>query len=433
MSSISGSAKSKATSASNTPNNVSNVADLDSNVQKSSLITGIISEVRPGGDIILETKKGRIRANCKFQVEEGDRAQVRITAGKNSEVKSEVFVVFKDGSNQASEINKPSFMNFLKNIISGEARHEFNNALTASFSYISPNLKVLEFGHIRPGDRLKIQILDAEEAEGKSHIITGSVISNEGRSIMANTEIGIINIDAKSNLEAGQKIIIHLIQAPGSEKTEDIKKLIASLMSNVTQNMDLLKKILIARNSITSRSGYKNLLKLYLSPHDGAILAKIFHQSGEIPASEVAKWIEREIVKPFEDAAQNYRLGFLGSQMTEVRNLLEAAYILPQNEWKEVNIPIPDTTHKAILKVKKSDKLVNFTLNITHPIFGDITLDGILELNLTNNSIANFRMNIIHSKELPEMLISNLKSIFTDHIATSNISGNIEFKNLPSI
>ena len=49
---------------------------------------------------------------------------------------------------------------------------------------------------------------------------------------------------------------------------------------------------------------------------------------------------------------------------------------------------------------------------------------------MTNNSIAKFQMSVKHSKDLPEMLISNLKSIFDDHLATSNIKGGLQFSSI---
>lgn len=430
MSSISGSTKSRITSASSASGNISNVADSASKVQKSSLLSGIIQDVRPGGDVIIETDKGTFRAICNFSASEGDSAKVRIIITEDGSQKAEIFSVVNSKTPSAEDTTKPTFMNYIKGIFTGNRTGIFQNTLPASFSYIAPNLKVLDYGHLKPGDMFRVAILDPETAEGKTHIVNGSIISNENNSLMVNTEIGIMNIAAKSDIEAGQKILIQMLQMPGKQKVEEIRNLVVKLMSNIGQNIELLKKIIEARKSIASRTGYKKLLKLYLSPHDSAILAKIFHQSGEVPAGEVSRWIEKDIVEPFNDAAKNYRLGFLSGQMSEIRKKLEEAYIMPQNEWREVNIPIPDTPHYGLLKVKRSEKFVQFKLDVTHPQFGEINLQGMLELNLTNNSIAKFQMAVQHSKKLPEMLISNLKSIFNDHLATSNIKGSLQFSDI---
>lgn len=428
MSSISGSSKSKLTSASSAASNMSNVADSGQKVQKSSLISGIISDIRPGGDVIIETEKGSFRAICNHSTAEGDKAQVRIVTTEDGTTKAEIFSVAN--STSSKNPTKPTIMNYIKSIFNGNRSEIFQNVLSASFSYIAPNLKVLDYGHIKPSDNIKVEIIDPKNAEGKANLINGSIISNEHNSIMVNTDIGIMNISAKSNLEPGQKVLIHMLQMPGTEKAEAIKALITNLMSDVGQNLELLKKIIEAQNSIASRTGYKKLLKLYLSPHDSALLAKIFHQSGEVPAGEVSNWIDKDIVEPFKNAARNYRLGFLSNQMSEIRTKLEEAYIMPAQEWREVNIPIPDTSHYASLKVKRSDKIIQFKLDVTHPEFGEIYLHGMVELNITNNSISNFQISVKHAKELPDMLVSNLKSIFDDHLATSNIKGGLQFSSV---
>lgn len=431
MSSISGGTKTRSTSASSISGSMTNLADLESNVQKSSLISGIISEVRPGGDVIIETDKGSIRANCDIEISEGDKAQVRITYSKDGEAKAEIYSSTSESElNKFADAKRPSFMGYLKNIISGHSENISKNYLSASFSYISPNLKVLDYGHLKPGDKIKIEIIEAEIADERNHVINGSVISNGGKSVMVNTEIGILNISAKSSLEPGQRILISLHQMPGPEKSEEIRRIITELLSNLSQNMELLKKILESRDSMSSRTGYKKLLKLYLSPHDSAILAKIFHQSSEVPAGEVSQWIEQDIVEPFKNAAKNYRLGFLSKQMEDLRNKLEDAYIIPKEEWKDILIYLPDNLNKGNLKIKKSDKFIQFKLDINHPEYNEIHLNGTIELSITNNSISNFRLSVQHKESLPEMLVSNLKSIFDDHLATSNIKGEIEFHNL---
>lgn len=429
MSSVSGGAKTRSTSTSSISGNMTNLADLEGNVQKSSLVSGIISDVRPGGDVIIETENGSIRANCDIEIAEGDNAKVRITTTKDGETTAEIISSSsEEESSKYIESKKPSFMGYLKNIISGDRPNILRNYLPASFSYISPNLKVLDYGHIKPGDKLKVEIIAPEEIERKTHIINGSVISNDGKSLMVNTEIGILNISAKSNIEPGQKILINMLEMPGADKSEAIKEMISKLMSNVSQNIELLKKILEASKSATSRTGYKNLLKLYLSPHDSALLAKIFHQSSEIPAGEVAQWIEQDIVTPFKNAAKNHRLGSLNKQMDELKTELEEAYIIPKEEWKELHIPLPDGVSNGCLKVKKSDKFIQFKLDIMHSEYKEIKLNGMIEMNMTNNSVTNMRLSVIHQSTLPEMLVSNLKSIFDDHIATSNIEGSLEFQ-----
>jgi len=403
--------------------------DLENKVQNSSLLRGIVSETRPGGDVIIDTPKGQIRAQSDASIEEGSEVSVKITMLQNGEKRAIIVADQPSNSPYADPHNiKPSVVNYIKNIFFGENFASIKqNILTGRFSYMSPNVRILDFGHISPQTPIKLEIVTPESAHGRQSIINGSIISNDSGKILVNTEIGILNIEAKSTIEPGQKLLICILGAPQEEQTTQIKGVVDSLLANITQNLALLKKIIEANKNIASKTGYKTLLKLFLSPHDTAILAKIFRQTGEVPASEVSQWIENDIVKPFKSAAKNYRLGLLTHQMEEARTLLEEAKLLPIAAWHEMPFIIPGTKEETTLKVKRDHENVQFKLETVHPDFGQILLSGMLSLNMTHNSISNFDMKVKYSQEFPEMLISNLQSIFNDHIATSNIRGHIEF------
>lgn len=428
MSSIT-SSRSRATTATTNSNNISNLSDWSNKVQNSSLLTGTIDEVRPGGNVIVTTKRGQIRADCNIQLSEGDEVQMRIITSAGKIIKATIVTSLESEalSSGSRTLAKPSFVNYIKNIFSPRGGGVGENALEASFSYISPNLKVLEYGHIKPGDKIQVAILSHENLEGKSHIINGSIILNENSVLLVNTEIGIMNIYAKSSLEAGSKILINILQVPDKSQSDTIKKLVGDLMGNIAENIELLKRMLQVNNSISSRTGYQNLMKLFRASHDNATLARIFHQTDEVPASEVSDWIEEDIVKPFNTVSKNHRLVFLLDNIEEIRRILAESHIIPSGRANEIHISIPSSDETCIVNVKKDKQLVHFSLDFTHSIFGAMTLSGIVEMNETNH-IATFKMLVKHDKELPNMLQSNLKSIFEDHIVTSNIKGKLSFE-----
>jgi hypothetical protein len=296
---------------------------------------------------------------------------------------------------------------------------------------MAPNRNLLRYGHINPGDQVKVQILPQSVGKHQDDIVAGSVISNNNGTISINSTIGIINLQTDSNLQPAQKILLRILDIPAPEQVAMVGNSISKIMKTIANNIDMLKAIISANKTITDISSYKKLLQLVTIQHDNATLAKLFHQTRNIPDSDVERWIDEEIVEPFEASTKGNKLTILTQEFKDIGSKLEQMDIASSaGLWRSIPISINHTDQKATLNLKTDGGILHFLINTDHPHFGQIILSGTIELQGKNRNISNISFNIKHTNKFPVDLLDSIASIFTEHRNISNIEGSIEFAKL---
>jgi len=413
-----------------------NVTDSNSKGQNTYLVNALVSEVRPGGDVILATNHGLIRAGSKYDVQVGDKVTVRVTNSDEGETKASITSVA--GYNQEnSEIQTTAssiLMKYLAGLISGnKAQDDPGNVISAKFSYMAPNRNFLKYGHINPGDSIRVQIIPMNSAKHEADIIAGAVISNDHGILSINSSLGILNLEAQSNFLPSQKILLRIMDIPQPEQITKVGGSISHLMQYITNNIDILKQVLLENSNIWESESYNKLMQLVTTQHDGATLAKIFRQNRNIPASDIERWIEEEIVEPFEASSKGNKLTVLSRNMADIAAMLEQMNVLPKEIWHSLPIPIAGTNHNAYIKVKKEENLLHFSVDIDHPEFGKVILQGVVEIRLQNNHVSRMSCSIKHTDRLPQGLIDSIASIFAEHQNVVGMDGALDFMKLEEV
>jgi hypothetical protein len=413
----------------------SNLADLNSKVQNSSLVAATVSETRPGGDVILATANGLLRSSSKFNLSVGDKVSARISYMDNGETKTQVVELEKSDINSSEAKTRSSIlMKYISELISGNNEQvDDSEVIYAKFSYISPNRNLLKYGHITPGALVKVQILSPKDISTRIGLLSGTIISNDNGVLSINAPLGIINLQTNSNYQPAQKILFKLIDIPGQDQLKSVANSIVKLMGNISLNISNLKQILAETKNVHNADRYKNLLQLVTTQHDGATLAKLFHQTRNIPASDIERWIEEEVVEPFEASSKGNKLSLLSQSIVDIGSSLEQMNILQPGPWRSIPIPIYGTDQHANLQVKTDSNILNFQIELNHPELGKLILEGVIELRGKNRQISNMSMNLRHTNKFPKKLVDSIASIFAEYKINSSIEGGIEFLNLEAV
>jgi hypothetical protein len=204
-------------------------------------------------------------------------------------------------------------------------------------------------------------------------------------------------------------------------------------MGNISLNISNLKQILAETKNVHNADRYKNLLQLVTTQHDGATLAKLFHQTRNIPASDIERWIEEEVVEPFEASSKGNKLSLLSQSIVDIGSSLEQMNILQPGPWRSIPIPIYGTDQHANLQVKTDSNILNFQIELNHPELGKLILEGVIELRGKNRQISNMSMNLRHTNKFPKKLVDSIASIFAEYKINSSIEGGIAFLNLEEV
>ncbi|MGV2432328.1 MAG UNVERIFIED_CONTAM: hypothetical protein LVQ98_02915 [Rickettsiaceae bacterium] len=421
MTSITSNAKNKVNNTLQGSN--SNLADLGTKIQNSYLVSAVVSEIRPSGDAILYTSHGIVRTPNTLNAAQNDNVLVRISYNEEGEIEANMIEI------SSNIIKKPkpdsSLMRYLGNIISGTKNI---NQLPASFSYIAPNRNILLYGNIKVGSPISINIIEPSEADNYPNLILGSVISNEKDMLLVNSPIGIININAKSKMHPGQKVLFQIISRYDEENNLVIKEQISLLMQNIIKNIRTFKELLQIKNNLNDKASYQRMIRLLSKSHDSAILAKIFHQNINIPASEVSKWIDKDIVAPFEASSRNNVFKKSLHSVLQIKDILITKQILEASLLNEVKIKIPDSDKEAKVKIMHDNNILSFTMDVSHQMFGEVTIHGILEYNIHSQNLSNITLNMKYTEKFPSKLADEIRLLFTDHVSMSNINGSINFQ-----
>lgn len=428
MSNVMSSTRSKATgSSTKLQNNKANLTENDQKVQSSYLISGIISEIRPGGNAVIESSHGISRAMIDPDTaKEGDNVKVRISYEEDGTQKATIVENISNSQRIGSVASdSTSFMQYVSRLFSPSKAASNLPSYPASFSYLAPNMNQLKYGHIKVGKSINVQISNNQKLQKNNLTLIGTIISNENGVLLVNSDIGILNIYAKSSTKAGQKLMIILIDKQDPSLTQDLKNTISSFMNYIGDNISLLKQMVLYNKQINLGNSYSKLLKLSTMPHDNATLAKIFRQTSEVPASQVANWINKEIVEPFESSSKHHKFKILNDQIIKIENLLtEMGLATPQNV-KEMIIKIPGSEERARIFVQSQENIINFKVEVNHPTFGNMVLEG--NAMMEQKNVKHLSMVLHHASELPAQLSEGLTALFVDHISVSNIEGDVRF------
>ena len=175
---------------------------------------------------------------------------------------------------------------------------------------------------------------------------------------------------------------------------------------------------------------YQRLIQLMSSQHDTATLAKLFYQSRNIPASYVEKWIQEEVVEPFESSNKGNRFSYLCHKFSTIGRSLSEIGILPSASWNPVRFLIPGTDQKITAKVRKDPKnnSVFFTIDITHEELGKIVIQGIVTLKDHSRHATNLGIVIKHDKTFPQALVESISSEFLELCSYGGLESSINFE-----
>jgi len=413
--------------------NNTTVADPHGKVQTSSLIEATISEMRPGGDVILATTQGLIRTNATMPLEEGDKVLVRVTNEEDGDVKAHIISRSED-AHALSKIEKFGLELFNKYISQNtEISDDLHTGgpFKARITYVTDNRNTLKYGSMKPGDEITIQMLSPRAPTNGINVIVGEVLGNSHNSIILNSTIGMLNISAKSNLSMGDKVLFKVVGMPDDFERNLIKTSIEKIISDIEGNTAYLKNVLDSRQHIDDNDNYSRFLQLISSSGTHNItLARLFHNSKNVPPNDVERWIDQDIIEPFEASSKSSIFGMLSDDISKVAKQFVELKIIPDaNVWQIVEMPIPDTNENAKMRIRREkESLIEFTLDLTHDAFGKMMLHGIVTLAPSKGGFHNLNITLKHSSSMPEGLRNAIAQDFAAHKSLSSMEGDIVFE-----
>jgi|GEM_PF-2863874 len=411
-----------------------NVSDSHNKVQTSYLLEATILEKRPGGDIIFTTPQGPVRGNTTIPLEEGDKAMIRLTKDSDGDVKVHVI----------SKSDKPTILNkidrfgldILNKYILQNTNHDTQSSyntgtFTARVSYVTTNRSALKYGNIKPGDEITIYMLSPRTQENSGNVIVGEVLGNSHNSIILNSSIGMLNINAKSNLNIGDKVLFQIVGVPDDFDQSIIKASIQKLIHDISANSPYLKMLLEERLNIENSDHYTRFLQLISSSGTHSItLARLFHNAKNVPPNDVERWIDQDIVEAFESSAKSSIFTMLAEDISTIsQHFINLKLIPDHNVWQTIEMPIPDSKEPAKMRVRKvKQNNIEFIIDLNHESFGKILIQGTLIPQSENAHLHNLNITLKHTGLLPDELQKILISGFASHKALSTIDGNISFE-----
>ena len=435
MSVIRKSSRFESTSA-NLPHNNPTVADFSGKVQTSSLIEATISEIRPGGDVILATPQGLVRTNATIPLEEGDKVLVRITNDDDdSDLKAHIISRSGD-SNTLNRIEK--FGIDLLNKYISQNTNDDNNAhngapLSARVTYVTANRNTLKYGSIKPGDEITIQMLSPKTPTNGINVIVGEVLGNSHNSIILNSSLGMLNISAKSNLSMGDKVLFKVVGTPDDFEQDLIKTSIQKVINDISGNKEHMNMLLESRLNIENNDNYTRFLQLISSAGTHNItLARLFHNAKNVLPNDVERWIDQDIIEPFEASTKSSIFGMLSEDITKISKLFVELKIIPDhNVWQIFEMPIPGTNENAKMRIRtEKENLIEFMIEFTHDTFGRMLIQGKLMLAASKGGLHNLNITIRHSGSMPSKLQDLIYSSFAAHKSLSSMCGEIVFEKM---
>jgi hypothetical protein len=393
--------------------------------------------MRPGGDVILATPKGLIRTTATIPLEEGDKVLVRITNDDNdTDVKAHI--ISRSGSahpfNKIEKFGLDLFNKYISQNINDHSDDIHNGSpLTARVTYVTANRNTLKYGSIKPGDEITVQMLSPKTPTNGINIIVGEVLGNSHNSIILNSSLGMLSISAKSNLSMGDKVLFKVVGVADDFERDLIKTSIQKIINEISGNSEHLKILLEARLGIENNDNYTRFLQLISSSGTHNItLARLFHNTKNIPPNDVERWIEQDIIEPFEASAKSSIFGMLSDEINKISKQFSELKIIPDhNVWQIIEMPITDTNENAKMRIRQEkENIIEFIIDLTHDTFGRIMLHGNLTLAANKSSFHSLNVILRHSGDLPSALQDMIASSFAAHKSLSSIDGELVFEKM---
>ena len=410
------------------------VSDSQSKVQTSYLLEATISEKRPGGDVIFTTPQGLVRANSTIPLEEGDKAMIRLTKDEAGDIKVNV-ISKSDTPSIINKIDKFGIELLNKYILQNtndETQKLYDSGLfEARVSYVTTNRSALKYGNIQPGDEITIRILPPRTQPDGMNIIVGEVLGNSHNSIILNSNIGMLNINAKSNFNIGDKVLFQIMGSPDDFDQAMIKASIQKLINDVEENSSYLKLLLEEKLNIENNDHYTRFLQLISSSGTHNItLARLFHNAKNVPPDDVERWIDQDIVEAFESSVKSSVFSILAEDISKISKYFIDLKLIPEhNVWQAIEIPIPASKDHATMRVRRAkEKLIEFIIDINHESFGKILIQGSLTPPSQSSIFHNLNITLKHTGTMPTELQDIISSSFAAHKSLSTIEGNISFE-----
>ena len=413
----------------NSPNRT--VSDSGAKVQTSSLIEATISKIRPDGDVILDTPQGLIRTNATIPLEKGDKVLARIATKGDTDVKAHI-ISRSTETHTLNKLEKFGIELFNKYIAQNTDNNIHNEStFTARVTYVTNNRNTLRYGTIKPGDEISIQMIVLKTMTNDTNAIVGEVLGNSHDSIILNSSIGMLNINAKSNLSMGDKILFRVVGVPDDLERDLIKASIQKIFDDISANEPHLKTLMEAKLNIGDDGYYTRFLQLIASSNThNATLARLFHNTKSVSPHDVERWIDQDILEPFETSNKSSIFEIISDDIARIsKQFIELKIIPDYKTWQTIEMPIPETNQNAKLHLRREkENVIEFTMDLSHDIFGKIFIHGHITLSQNKESLHNLNITFKHSKNLPTELQTIIASGFASHKALSSIDGEIKFE-----
>lgn len=415
--------------------NINNLTDSENKVQTSYILEATILEKRPGGDVIFTTPHGLVRSNTTIPLEAGDKATIRLTKENDGTITIHVIsksLVTKNILNKIDQFG----INLLNKYIL-QKHNEDNlpsiNIFKATVSYVTANRSTLKYSNIKPGDEITIQILAPKASATRLNVVTGEILGNSHDSIIINSSIGMLTINAKSNLDLGDKILFHIVGSIDENDQTVIRSSIQKVIQDISKNKDYLTMLLDERQKINNDNHYTRFMQL-VSSHGthNMTLARLFHNAKNIPPKDVERWIEQDIVEPFESSAKSSIFSTIANDISKITKQFIDLNIIPDyNLWRTIDIPVPYSKEYVQMRIRLTQKkVVEFSIDLNHASFGQIMIIGLLTLANEESNLPNLNIRLKYTNSFPKELQEMITTSFAAHKSLTAIEGEIVFENL---
>ena len=418
--------------------NVTTLPDLHNKAKTSYLIEATVSETRPGGHVILSTPQGLIRTNSTIFLDEGDKVSVRLTKDDEGDIVAHI-ISRTDNSTMMNKVDRfgiELLNKYILQTLQVDIKSEDNlGNFPAKVSYVAGNRNTLRYGNINPGDDVTIQIISTGAIHKGTlyglEVIAGEVLGNSHNSVILNSPVGMFNLNAKSNLAVGDHILFRVVGVADQLEQAAIKELILNLTNKISENMMQFRSLIEVASDLDDEDNYMRLLHLISSSDNRNMrLARLFHDTRHVASSDVERWIDEEIVEPFEaSSAKSSLFHSLCKNIDEIAEHFVNLRLIPEgNRWQLIEVPIPGTKQQAKMRVKREKKsLVEFVIDLEHESFGKMLLQGSLMFPEASG-FPMLNMSIKSANPLPEALRDSIASSFASHKAMSGVDGEVVFE-----
>ena len=178
------------------------------------------------------------------------------------------------------------------------------------------------------------------------------------------------------------------------------KTSIQKIISDIEGNTEHLKTLLDAKLHIEDNNSYTRFLQLISSSGTHNItLARLFHNSSHVLPNDVERWIDQDIIEPFEASSKSSIFGMLNDDISKISKQFVDLKIIPDhNVWQIIEIPIPNTNENAKMRLRREkENFIEFIIDLTHDAFGRMLMHGTVALAQNKGEFHNLNIIFKHS------------------------------------